>query len=514
MIPGKIFKPQDLIGILQRRYWLVLVPFAIVAAGTAVVARLLPDLYRSDALILVVPQRVPESYVRPTANQRIEDRLQSIAQQIMSRTRLERIIQDFNLYPNERRTGIMEDVVEKMRQDISLQIVKGDAFRVGFSGGDPRTVMRVTDRLASLFIEENLRDSEVLAEGTNQFLDAQLEDARRRLVETEKKLEEYKAKHAGELPQQLESNLQAVSSTENRLQALAESLNRDRDRHLLLEKQVVELENSVEASNNDVGGPSMSQAERDLAEARDSLKALQLRLKPEHPDVVRTKRIVAELEQKVAGESTGDVPVSSAPSVSAAERARRKRLADTKEELAQLDAQMQAKQAEEKRMRSVATAYQSRVEGVPKRESEMTELLRDYSTLQAAYTGLLSKKEDSQLQANIIRRQIGEQFKLLDPARLPEKPFSPNRERINTLGLLGGLVLGVLLVAFMEFRDSTFKTDEEVFDVLSLPVLAIVPAMQSVAESRRNFKVRLAIHAGCATTVIACLAVVVYTYVR
>ena len=220
MLPGKVYKPSDALQILRRRFWVLLVPFSIVAACTAIYARYLPDVYRSDTLILVVPQRVPESYVRSTVTTRIEDRLQSISQQILSRTRLERIIQDFNLYPEERRVGIMEDVVEKMRRDIAVQVVKGDAFRVGYVGTEPRTVMKVTDRLASLFIEENLRDREVLAEGTNQFLEAQLEDARRRLVETEKKLEAYRKQYAGQLPSQLDSNLQAVANAEGRLQEI------------------------------------------------------------------------------------------------------------------------------------------------------------------------------------------------------------------------------------------------------------------------------------------------------
>ena len=190
MLPGKVYRPEDILLILRRRIWFLLVPFAIVAAATAVISRKLPDLYRSDTLILVVPQRVPESYVKSTVTSRIEDRLQSISQQILSRTRLERIIQDFNLYAEERKTGIMEDIVEQMRSDIKVDVVKGDAFRVSYIGRDPRTVMKVTDRLSSLFIEENLRDREVLAEGTDQFLEAQLEDARRRLAEHEKKLED------------------------------------------------------------------------------------------------------------------------------------------------------------------------------------------------------------------------------------------------------------------------------------------------------------------------------------
>src|ERR1041384_5972031 len=220
MLPGKKLTPDDLLLILRRRFWLILVPLAIVSAAAAITARTLPNRYRSETLILVVPQRIPESYVKSTVTARIEDRLQSIAQQILSRTRLERIIQDFNLYEKERRTGIMEDVVEGMRKDINIQVVKGDAFRVTYSGTEPRTVMRVTERLAGLFIEENLHDREVRADGTNQFLEAQLEDARRRLVEQERKLEEYRRLHTGELPSQLESNMRSEEHT-SELQSLA-----------------------------------------------------------------------------------------------------------------------------------------------------------------------------------------------------------------------------------------------------------------------------------------------------
>src|SRR5262245_5846381 len=104
MLPGKAYKPEDILLILRRRTWFLLVPFAIVSAATAVYSRALPDIFRSDTLILVVPQRVPETYVRSTVTTRIEDRLQSITQQILSRTRLERVIQDFDLYVEQRRT--------------------------------------------------------------------------------------------------------------------------------------------------------------------------------------------------------------------------------------------------------------------------------------------------------------------------------------------------------------------------------------------------------------------------
>ena len=232
MLPGKKYTPEDLLAILRRRIWFVLVPFAVLGAAVAVWARALPDLYRSETLILVVPQRVPESFVRPTVTGGIEDRLQSIQQQILSRTRLERIIEDFNLYPQLRRAGMMENIVELMRAQIGVHVVRGDAFQVSFIGDDPRLVMKVTDRLASLFIEENLRDRELLAEGTNQFLGAQLDDARGRLIEHEKKLEVYRRQYAGQLPSQLEANLQALQNTQMQLQSLVDAMSRDQERRV------------------------------------------------------------------------------------------------------------------------------------------------------------------------------------------------------------------------------------------------------------------------------------------
>ena len=241
MLPGKVYKPEDVLQVLKSRIWVLLLPFAIIVAGTAVWVRHLPDQYRSETVILVVPQRVPESYVRSTVTTRIEDRLQSLVQQILSRTRLERIVKDLDLYAKERQTGIMEDVIEQMRRDIGVQVLRGDSFRISYIGDNPRMVMRVTERLASLFIEENLRDREVLAEDTNQFLEAQLEDARRRLMEQEKKVESYRRAYAGQLPSQLESNLQVLKSGESQSAAIADSLDRDRERHLLLERQLADL---------------------------------------------------------------------------------------------------------------------------------------------------------------------------------------------------------------------------------------------------------------------------------
>jgi polysaccharide chain length determinant protein (PEP-CTERM system associated) len=522
MLPGKQYKPEDVLQILRRRYWLVLVPFAFVAAATAVVARILPDQYRSETLILVVPQRVPESYVRSTVTTRIEDRLQSLSQQLLSRTRLERIIEEFNLYADKRKTEIMEDIVEQMREDIKIDVVRGDAFRVAYVGSEPRTVMRVTERLASSVIEENLRDRDVLAEGTTQFLEAQLEDARRRLIEHEKKLEDYRKRFSGELPTQLDANIQSVQNVQVQIQSLIESLNRDRDQRRNVERQLADLQADAPpiaptvVTVTDGQAPTGGTTAQQLDVARNTLQALELRLKPGHPDIGLWKRRIRDLERKAEAEAL-DAPVSDAVparSASPVEALRQKRMAELHAEIEQLDAQITFKQNEEKRLRTLAGGYQQRIEMAPTRESELVELTRDYATLQTMYTNLLGKKEEAKISANLERRQVGEQFKLLDPARLAEKPFSPDRQRINMFGIMGGLAIGIALVMLIEYRDSSFKTDDEVASVLQLPVLAVVPVMLSDAERRAIRWRRLFLNLGLASTVTACLAVVVYTFVR
>src|SRR5262245_16662503 len=468
MLPGKQYKPEDILQILRRRIWVVLLPFAGVAASTALGAKLLPDLYRSETLILVVPQQVPEAYVRSTVTTRIEDRLQTITQQILSRTRLERIIQDFNLYPELRKTAIMEDVVERMRSSISVQVVKGDAFRVSFTSDDARTAMRVTERLASLFIEENLRDREVLAEGTNQFLEAQLEDARRRLVETEHKVEEYKKQYDGQLPEQVGANMQGLHNTEMQVQALIEALNRDRDRRLVLERQIADLESPLPGAPVQIAPtidlnhlPPGATAAQQLEAHQLNLQEMQTRLKPGHPDIVAEKRKIAELQKKADAEALAQ-PVSAGPVVSAAEVLKQRRLADMKAELQKIDKQISDKNDAEQKLRANMTVYQNRIEAAPARDSELTELTRDYRTLQSMYTSLLAKKEDSKVAANLERRQIGEQFKILDPARLPERPTSPNRQQLHLVGIGLAACVGLALAALMEYLDKTLRSEVDV----------------------------------------------------
>ena len=508
MIPGKQYSVSDVLRIAWHRGWIVLLSFVAVSASTFLVVRRLPNRYRSETMILVVPQRVPESYVKSTVTERIEDRLKSISQQILSRTRLERVIQDFHLYTDEKKAMAMEDVLDRMRDDIVVETVKGDAFRVSYTSRDARTAMKVTERLASMFIEENLRDREVQAEGTDQFLESQLEGARQHLAEDEKKLEEYRKRHGNELPSQMPSNLQNMQNTQAQMQAIGESINRDRDQKLLFQRLIEDAETVDVAAPSDPGARgSDDSAAAQLESARKELRALQLTLKPEHPDVVRMQSTIRDLEKKAAADANNPKPKAPPAPLSPVDAARKSRIRETKIQIDALDRRIAEKEADQKRLEENMHVYQRRIEGVPTRESELAELTRDYDTLQKTYATLLAKKEESKMAANLERRQIGEQFKILDEARMPEKPVSPNRPLAYGAGAAAGLGLGLVIVGFLEYLDTTLKTEEDVIQSLSLPVLALIPFMSTNLDRVRRKRRRIVlISCTAAVTLLAAAA--------
>ena len=494
MIPGKQYALETLLQVARRRKWLILIPAVLIATIAAVVVYFLPNTYRSETLILVVPQRVPESYVKSTVTARIEDRLQAISQQILSRTKLEQVISDFNLYKRERDNGeLMEDIVEQMRmKDIAMSVVKGDAFRLSFQSEDPRVAMRVTERLGSLFIDESYRDREVLAQSTSEFLATQLDEARRQLVAVETKLLEYQRTFNGELPTQLSANLQGQHNTEIALQQLGDSLNRDRERRIQFERTVADVLEAPDAPAAEVKPEIAQTLEDELKTAQQALLAVELKLRPDHPDVKKQRRTVDELRARVDAQKLQGTLTSRPTNTVVMDYAKRKRLMDAKAELDNLDREIKAKLAEEQRLRSVQAMYQARIEATPVRETELASLTRDYETLQQSYRTLLQKKEESEISANLEKRQIGETFRILDPARLPEKPVSPDRPQLYVIAMLGALAIAIGLAAAAEYLDRTLRTDADVRAALNLMVLATVPTMRDPALATRRLRRRLA----------------------
>ena len=507
MVPGRRYTVTSVARLLWKRRWVVALPLAVFVGGAVAFSSSLPNLYQSHTLIMLVPQRVPEDFVRTTVTTRLEDRLRTTREQILTRMRLEDMIKEYNLFPDASNGGMMvEQVVERMRGQVTVTPVRDTSFALAFTYSDPVLAAKVTERLASMFIDELVRDRSVQADNTSDFLETQLTEAKAGLVAHEKRLEEYRIRHSGSLPSQLGSNLQMIQSTQQQLTILSDATNRLRDRRVAVEASlqdqrallaarasapvVVAAPGGGEAAPAVAGG---SASER-LQTARGTLETLRLRLRDDHPDVTRALRQIAELEPLAEAEaqaaaaaqsaSSRPVQISANPAVAQAQT----RVRDLESQLVSIDSQISHNESEAIRFRGVLDSYQGRLEQLPARESELTELTRDYTILQARYNDLLTKREDAKLSANLERRQAGDYFRVADPARVPEVPISPNRMIINGLGAVVGLLLGLGTAVLRELLDTTLRSDIELGASLGLPTLAMVPLVATAFAQRQQRK--------------------------
>jgi len=265
MLPSQELTIDSMLKLLRRRRWLLIVPLCLGVLGGLLYSRSQPSLYRSDAVIQVVPQRVPESYVSATVTERVEDRLRALAQQVLSRTQLEKLITEFNLFPAERQNRPLEDVIELMAKRVLIEPLataqtsrrdsQSEAFRVSFDYKDAAMAQKVVEKLASFFIDTNARQRGTQADQTSSFLEAQMADARSRLEAQETKLKAFRERNSGRLPTQMQTNMQAIQNTQLALQAMVESLARDRDRKLMLERLYADAGADASASAPSLARP-------------------------------------------------------------------------------------------------------------------------------------------------------------------------------------------------------------------------------------------------------------------
>ena len=523
MLPGKKPTPADILEMLRRRIWLIAIPPVVALFGALVYSSTVPNLYESEMLIAIDPQRVPDSFVRSTVTLETDRRMDALQVQVLSRTRLQQMIESFDLYPEERQALPIEDVIAKMRESVKVELEiprsrgrqepQPSAFHVRFTYPLPDVAAKVTQQLGVLFIEQNIKDRGGLATATNEFLETQLAEARAKLEAQERRLEDFRQRHGQALPTQMQSNVQSLSSAQLQAQSLVESTARDRDRKLMLERLYREAASEPPApppvAQGGTDAPAVgATAQQQLASARANLATLELRYKPNHPDVVRARRQVSELEPKAAAElraaATREPSATEAGGVVQTDPVRRESLRQMMAEIESLDRQITFKESEERRVRSEITEYQRRLEAVPGLESEWVKLTRDYDTQQTAYRELLTKSTAAQVAANLEDQDIGERFRIVDAATVPTHPLESMRIRYNAMGLAFGLFLGLAIAALIEVRDRTFRSDADVLEVLALPVLASVPKIETIAEKARAKKQRLAVSlAGAACVVVA-----------
>jgi polysaccharide chain length determinant protein (PEP-CTERM system associated) len=499
MLPGKKYVVNDYLQLGKRYWWIVAATTAIGAFAGLVVSASQHNMFVSEMLVQITPQRVPDAIVRSTVTVRTEDRMDSLEAQVKSRTNLERLIREFNLYPEEVARLPMEDVVARMRTAIVIELVRparhlpADAFYVRYTYFDPDLAAKVTAAVGQLFNNENARERKELAGGTNKFLAVQLAEAKQKLDAQERLMERFRQQHAGRLPTERDFNMQVIQSTQIQLQALIEATARDRDRRQTTQRMLADALQTpipvsplqqLPTSPNDPSAPAVPLAQQ-LATAESTLQGYERRLKEGHPDLRRQRRLVADLRARVAAEPK--TPASTPPSgLSAAEIQRRERLDGYQRDIESLDRQIAFKETEERRLRAIIEQHQGRLASIPGVESEWLALTRDYETLKGSYEGFLRKSEDSRVAADLEEQQVGEQFRVVDSARVPVRPAGAVRMQTNAMGTAGGFFIGLGVVAMLFFRDTTFRTEADVLDVLRLPVLAIVPVVVDQTEKQRQ----------------------------
>jgi len=515
--------PQEYLGILGRRKWVLIFAVLFFMLGASVYCVLAPELYRSSTTILVIPQRVPESFVRSTVTSRIEDRLATLQQQVMSRTRLKAVIEELGLFAAERKEASSESLVGEMQSRIEVEVIRGnDAFTLSFEHEDPRMAMLTASRLASLFIDENLKAREQQAVGTSEFLASQLKETKERLERQEERVKQYKLRYMGELPEELQANLSLLARHQEQVRVLSDGIRSAEDRRVFLEAQVSSLEKSLRSSVTDNGvaipvdaGDDPAYALKvDLAAKRERISQLSSRYTERYPELIQLRGEVEVLERRIrdladSKTSTAQgkqsvprlVPVGISP-----EREEIRRL---RSQIASVDLEIGSMKKEREEVRKEITTIQAKVEKAPKREQEIISLTRDYENLKASYNDLLKKKLEADVSQNLEKRQKGEQFQILDPANLPRRPFKPNRKRILGIAFLVACAFGAGAGLGLEVLDKSLKSRREFRRYFDLQILAVIPVTR--AEHKRSIHYRvLAIYAGFAVFLIASGAFLFY----
>ena len=485
----KEIKPEDIIEILLRRRWWIIIPFCLSMIVGICLAFLLPKMYQAETLVLIQPQKVPTDYVQPVVTEDTDSRLEAISRQILSRSNLERIMQNFNLYTGpEYETMYMEDKVIDLKERISVELIRREipgyrgitnayAFTISFEGREPEKVMKVTNALASYFMDENMRIREAEAVGTSDFLEGELNSIRQELAVNEEKQKKYREKYMGELPEQLASNMGMLTRLEEQLKAKQTTLLDANNKLAMIKNQISEgafLFGQGAVVTGD--GRIISDVEQSISleQAREMLSYLQTRYTDNHPDIIRIKKIISDLEKKNKknGEDTSVGPRYIPPSA--------------KMEIEQLKVNINTLTTEISRLKSEIRGYERRIENTPAREQELLSLQRDYQNLKATYDVLLNKKLESEVSVNMEKKQKGQQFTVLDPARLPEKPSFPNMKILFLLCLAAGPNIGLGLVFLLEYLNTSFRNPKDIESYLGVPVLATVPIIYNPKDEIRQ----------------------------
>jgi polysaccharide chain length determinant protein (PEP-CTERM system associated) len=475
---------QDYAGILKRRFWLLLILPVLFLAGGIGASHLVTPQYMSQTLVIIEQQKVPEDYVKSVVSEDLDERLASMKEQILSRSRLQPIIERYNLFSSNKFT--MDDRVEMMQRAIGVKPIPSatggmPGFFITFKAQDPRTAQQVCSEITSLFTAENLRVREQSAEGTTDFLRERLADSKAKLDEQDAKLAAFEQKYLGRLPEQEGSNANTLQALTTQLDAANQTVNHAQQNVTFLEAMVSQQSRESQRPDAVAGGPSIDDRRVQLKALITQKQELETLYTPDYPDVVAISRKIADLQADIAHAPAQAVPgapgVAAAPSIPESPQLQQLR-AQLHAAQQSLAAAKQEQSAIEERVRS----YEAKIEASPMVEEEYKQVTRDHETALQFYNALLTKMNESSMATALERRQEGEQFRLMDAANLPEEPTSPNRMAFAGGGFGMGLALALLIAGLLEYRDTSVRNERDIFAFTKLPTLAIISHIDNLPQ--------------------------------
>ena len=484
---------EDYLANVRRRRRLIIIPTILGAISGYILSLYLPKHYISHTTILVEQPVVPDSYVKPVVSENLNQRLASMKEQILSRTRLQHLVEHFGLYRNDVMRVPLEELVERLRKSITvtpLSAMTGTrsselpGFSVDVRMGEPRLAQQICTEITSMFMEQNLRLRQQQAEDTTQFLAKQLEDAKVKLDDQDAKVDAFQRGHIGELPEDEKTNLDLLMGMTPRLEAATQSLNQAQQEKTftesLLSQQLAALKPSKESKDSQT-------PEQQLRDLQNQLRLLQGHYTENHPDVVKLKNDIAELQKKLGDASAHDHSQSNEQN-----EQRVRETINEPPEIQQLRARLQQigltttqRAHEQADLQRQTKILESKIQSSPMIQQEFKALTREHQTALDFYNDLLKKRNESQMATELERRQQGEQFRVLDPPSLPERPSYPKPILFGVGGLGAGLALGLGMALMLELWNKPMWTKEDIEFYLGVPTLAFIPSIESIPGKRK-----------------------------
>lgn len=476
MLGHRPLKVEDYVRILKQRAVLIVVPAVVLSVASLLLSNAIPPQYVSQTLVLVEQQRVPDEYVKPVVTSDLDQRLASMKEQILSRSRIEPLVQRFNLYPG----ATPDDRLANVRKSIEIKPIKSEiagagglpGFFISYRASDPHTAQQVCGEITSLFVNENLRAREQSAQGTTSFLESQLVSAKANLDEQDAKLADFQRKYIGRLPGEENTNLNMLNSVNSQLEAATQALTQLQQQKAYQESMLTQMSHEAPSSSTS-GKPAIDERQTQLETLQAQANDLSTRYTADYPDLIAVRRKIADLRKEIS-RSPAAVAATHVSDNAAVQQLR-----------AQIQATNQgitAKQAEQMQLQSAINGYQGRLQASPQVEEQYKALTRDYQTAQKFYDDLLAKRNQSKMATDLEHRQQGEQFRVMDEPNLPDSPDYPKRSRFLLGGLALGLMIGLSSAALLEYRNIALQTEDDVYAFTKLPTLAVIGRFESALD--------------------------------